>query len=690
MTTTRVLTLSLLCLSSVAQAADRCAPVEVFKDDFSRFPPGWLSKPVGTLNAAIQEYHYLPHRGVPLGPWASSIVHLDPWIAGDEDGVPYLEQHLINELPNIMSPLFVTGEPEWGDYTVEVKVKPLSFANHAGVAFRYLTSRHYYMFVLSGGKEARLAVRLPLEKTFRQAEWRELGKAAFKYDTRRYYALKVENEGPKIRAYIDGKLVLEASDAEMTRGLAGLVANIPARYQAFRVTACPSARDGITALIKKRDEDLAKLRAGNPVPKLWKKFSTPKFGAGRNVRFGDLDGDGVVDMLIAQNIPRVSGDAWDHISALTAVTLDGKVLWQSGRADQRNGLLTNDTPFQIQDIDGDGKNDVVMIRDFKVQVLDGRTGKVKRWVWMPAMPANAKVKPYEMYSGDSIIFANLTGNAKSGRRDFLLKDRYRHFWAFSRDLKPLWSGEDDTGHFPFPFDTDGDGRDELFIGHSMWDHKGRRLWSHDGKLGDHVDAVAVGNFTADPKAQPRVYWSSSDEAFVMLDLEGNILKHVRVGHTQTAAVGKFRPDLPGLQYITTNFWKNPGIISLFDAEGNLLAQAEPIHMGSPTLPVNWRGDGQELVLLNGNIREGGMIDGQLRRVVMFPADGHPELAAAVHNITGDARDEIILWDQDQVWIYTQDRPAPAGRLYAPIRNPLYNDSNYRASVSLPHWNEPTK
>ena len=34
-------------------------------------------------------------------------------------------------------------------------------------------------------------------------------------------------------------------------------------------------------------------------------------------------------MLIAQNIPRIRGDAFDDISCLTAVTLDGKVLWQS-------------------------------------------------------------------------------------------------------------------------------------------------------------------------------------------------------------------------------------------------------------------------------------------------------------------------------------------------------------------------
>ena len=36
-----------------------------------------------------------------------------------------------------------------------------------------------------------------------------------------------------------------------------------------------------------------------------RQFATPKFGAGRNVRFGDLDGDGTPDMLIAQNIPRI-------------------------------------------------------------------------------------------------------------------------------------------------------------------------------------------------------------------------------------------------------------------------------------------------------------------------------------------------------------------------------------------------
>ena len=45
-------------------AATSSPQVELFRDDFSKLPPGWLSKPVGLLNGAIQEYHYLPHRGV--------------------------------------------------------------------------------------------------------------------------------------------------------------------------------------------------------------------------------------------------------------------------------------------------------------------------------------------------------------------------------------------------------------------------------------------------------------------------------------------------------------------------------------------------------------------------------------------------------------------------------------------------
>src|SRR5262245_40406541 len=159
----------LLAACRVVSAAE--PSVELFRDDFSRYRPGPLTRPVGQINAAIQEYHYLPHRGVPLAPWANAICHIDAWMAGEEDGKPYVEQHLPPNhrtmSPRLFSPIFLTGEPEWGDYTVEASVRPLSSAEMAGIVFRYHTNRHHYLFCLRGGKQARLALRLPLEREFR-------------------------------------------------------------------------------------------------------------------------------------------------------------------------------------------------------------------------------------------------------------------------------------------------------------------------------------------------------------------------------------------------------------------------------------------------------------------------------------------------------------------------------------------
>jgi hypothetical protein len=637
---------------------------------------------------------------VPTGPWANAICYLDAWAAGDEDGRPYLEQHLppgdSRMMTRLFSPLFVTGDPEWGDYTVEAAVRPLSTEDMAGLVFRYHTNRHHYLFSLQGGKQARLALRLPIEETYRIAPWRELGTAEFPYDTDRYYRLKVESRGPRIRAFIDDTLVLTAEDSEIPRGLAGLSANIPARYRDFRVSCDPANKSGIERRIQAREQELARLQGENPRPKLWKKFDTPRFGAGRNARFGDLDGDGAADMLIAQNVAKVNGGDFVEISCLTALNLDGKVLWQLGRPDPRNGLLTSDCPFQIHDLDGDGRNEVVLVKDFKIQVLDGATGSLKRWAWMPEVarePAakksdNNKDWHYARVLGDAIAFANVSG--KKGRTDLLIKDRYDNFWVFDNALKLLWGGQGQTGHYPYVFAAGRDGRDRIAIGYALWESDGTQLWSHDKELKDHADAVAVANLSADPKRPPRAYYSGSDEGFLIIDDRGALVKHVRIGHAQNAAIGKFRPDLPGLQYATINFWKNPGIVTLFDADGEILAQGEPIHSGSSLLPVNWRGDGQELLLLSGNPREGGMIDGQLRRAVVFPDDGHPDLCASVRQLTGDPRDEIVLWDRERVWIYTQDRPFSGPRIYAPTRNPDYNDSNYRAEVSLPGWEPSAK
>ena len=81
-----------------------------------------------------------------------------------------------------------------------------------------------------------------------------------------------------------------------------------------------------------------------------------------------------------------------------------------------------------------------------------------------------------------------------------------------------------------------------------------------------------------------------------------------------------------------------------------------------------------------------MIDGYGDVVVRFPDDGHPDLSAEVISLTGDARDEIVLWDEKRMYIYTQDRPAPdTEKEYVPVKYPHWSGSNYRGEFSFPNW-----
>ena len=129
------------------------------------------------------------------------------------------------------------------------------------------------------------------------------------------------------------------------------------------------------------------------------------------------------------------------------------------------------------------------------------------------------------------------------------------------------------------------------------------------------------------------------------------------------------------------------IIHFFDSDGELYHDFEPCQHGSMCLPVYWTGKDEEYFVLSANVEQGGLFDGFGRRVVTFPGDGHPDMCYAVLDITGDCRDEIVVWDPYEIWVYTQDDNPKEGKLYKPQRNPQYNNSNYQATVSLPGWSE---
>ncbi len=652
--------------------------VLLFHDDFSGLKRGPLSTELG----AYTEYHYLP-QAAPKGNWAVSNDR-GWWSLREVDSERFICQSKTDEA-SYAHPIIIAGDELWADYNLRVRFAPQSPEHQSGVVFRYQNDLCYYFFGVEHNKvilkmvQHAVGFHKPYEKILSQAQ--------YDWQPGDFLTADILVKGSRIRAQLNGDIMLEATDSTYSKGKIGLTANVPTRFAAVKIT---TTKENKTRYKAERDtfvELEKKLQAANPKPVVWKKIETEGFGVGRNLRFGDLDNDGVIDVLIGQVVHHGPKDRNSELSCLTAMTFDGKQLWQIGRADPWKDRLTNDVGFQIHDIDRDGKNEVIYCMNFEIIVADGATGTTKYKAPMPLTPGGKPYKSeYNIFPhilGDCIYFCDLRGTGYDS--DITIKDRYRYLWALNDKLELLWQAECNTGHYPYAYDVDGDGKDELMMGYTLFDDNGDKLWSLDSSMSDHADGVAIVKFK--PQLDLRLLCAASDEGFFFTDMKGNILKHHYIGHVQNPAVANFRDDLPGLETVTINFWGNQGIIHYYDWDGNIYHSFEPSQYGSMCLPINWTGRSEEFFVLNANVNEGGMYDGWGRKVVEFPDDGHPDMCYAVLDITGDSRDEVVVWDPHQIWVYTQDDNTKEGTLYKPARNPLYNYSNYQATVSLPGWSD---
>ncbi|MEA1997569.1 MAG: hypothetical protein U9N45_08005, partial [Gemmatimonadota bacterium] len=322
--------------------------------DFSRLSPGAFGE---FASRGFPEYHHVPREFMDgwtvvnnRGPTEWKVFELE-----GEYTLEYLGYNSEVWTHGFTYPILCYGDKLWGDYTLEVKITPVSRADVAalnGIIFRYQDGRHYYLFAFGPDESLVLRCR-DGEKAFRKDGWHELDSKRLQVDRRRPYRMRVEAYGDKIRCFLDGEKVFDVSDSRYQGGKVGLFACSPVRYHELTVTT--TARDKVAFIERKKavQAELDSLRRCNPKPVLWKRISTSGFGVARAMRLGDLDGDGRLDILLVQNIPLFGGN-YNHISCMTALDLDGHKLWQVGNPDPDHAWLTYDVAAQIHDIDDDG------------------------------------------------------------------------------------------------------------------------------------------------------------------------------------------------------------------------------------------------------------------------------------------------------------------------------------------------
>ena len=663
----------------------------LLKEDFLDFPIGEF--PYDKNHSAMGEYHYVNYPGY-RGRWNDPVCNHAyngqgaSWIITEYDGRHFMEQMRIrNDKPHRTFPTLTSGDRFWKDYELEVKMRMFTTKwGTAGIGFCCQNSMNLLVLVFEE-KCLRLEYR-------HKEEIEIIGSVPFDYNCDDYYVLKVNVNGDHVVCFVDGKQYFDVhTEYAKQGGKVAITASVPAQFEYVNVTTDDENAVKIDNARLEYKRSCEEAQKKYPKMKLVKKIDLKDFGTGRQVRFGHLLGNNEYQIVLAQCQKRVNRDAYGTISCLTAIDLDGNVLWQHGEPTTNTelGTISADMPMQIYDIDGDGFDEVITAKNFEVLILDGRTGEVKKRAKTPYSTAGEdgtiigvpdKVYAFDRINPDGMRICNFRGLDKP--RDILIKDRYCRVYALNDNLEVMWHFQSDknTGHFPFAIDINGDGHDELLVGYNMLDCHGKKIWTMPVSE-DHIDEIVPGMFVSGANKGKRYFACvAGREGFIISDFEGNLIKKEGIGHAQRVSIANYCPDKEGYEMVVVNFWGHQGIIYFYDSEGQPLWEMENEMNGNLLTPVNWTGDGQDFILTNADPEKGGLLDGNGIQVVKFPDDGHPTLCAEAVNLYGDARDEIVTWDYNSMYIYTQD-DSPKDDVYAPVKYPEFNASNYRGEYSYP-------
>ncbi|MHC4300707.1 MAG: hypothetical protein ACYS7Y_25815 [Planctomycetota bacterium] len=401
------------------------------------------------------------------------------------------------------------------------------------------------------------------------------------------------------------------------------------------------------------------------VPRIepWKTVALDPEYAGQWMVAADLDGDGAVEIVSAENVNE--GDV-HYTSTAVAQKLDGSVLWRWGNPDIGRKNWHHDVACQIHDWNGDGREEVVLCTKGFVVELNGATGTELRRI---AIAEDAT---------DCLVFCNLSG--ADSPTDILVKDRYRRIWAYERQGDLLWTVEDPggfrTAHQARPIDLDGDGRDEIMAGYAMLNHDGSVRWVFKSEKVDqsrgHLDCARVVRRGGSAEDFRIALTCCGANNVAMIDGNGKTLWEVSGHHFESIDVGCVIGDRPGPQIVVDidhqPYGKSP--VWVLDEKGALLGQIVTDYSRHHCL-LDWTGDGIDEILV---AHKGGLYDDKGKRIGTFHTPGMSasesrtryEKSMLIGDMTGKGIPDVIIATPHSVYIYRNtrgrkpDRPVPLG------------------------------
>ncbi len=642
----------------------------VFNDGFQELEPG--NRPYS--DSSDPAICYDARRGN-LGSWSvASALRQDgfdrAWVVRNEGGENYLAQTFTNlnnkntPLSLVTHPMIVAGEALWSDYSIDVSFTPLAKFDKCGVVFAYKHPADFYFFGIEGNTvtlkhiEQSVTPLRPIEHTLdiRPLVWSPGEKINATITVRRN----------KVSTLMNDSIRMHAEGPDLS-GQIGLISDLPAKYHGVEVKILSSELRQLSRRKRQLGRRSEIFQSEHPEMVRWKKFDTGDFGTNQNIKLGDLNGDGNKEIVFVR--PDASGS---EVGSVSVINLEGELLWQYGTLAKLDGCSGVELPVQVHDLDGDGSREVIFVKKGRLYLLDGRTG---RQIRRTRIPGSRKYR--------SLIFGDLMGVGRDNC--VVLSDREQWLMALNEKGELIWEQRTSSGSQPMVYDLDNDGRHEVLMGYSVFNPGGELIYDVGAYIGDQCSGVSVYEMIDGEQHIPCLVYAAGDWGLLYYDFDGHLLKQNILGHISHIGIADLDAESPGLEIITSNRWGSKGLTHMMDANGTLVSGFLPESGVLRTQTVNWKGDGEEFFITSADSIRGGLFDGTGQLAVAFPADEHPVSFYQVIDLTGDARDEIILWDLNELWIYTQDDNPRMGNTYSPRRIPLYNYSMHQMNRSTPGW-----